>query len=223
MPAIRPELRFLLRAAALVTAALALWWLVLRDPMLALLRPPAALALRCLPGAAPDPITLDAAGNWNIRVPMFGAGQGRTDAQGRPMRVRYIVLQADPNMLSPVTFGIPAFWAVLLAAPFGRPTWRALATGTVILWLVSVASLLLFLAWFIDFQLHLVVNPAAAWLLLYAQYLNNYVLPFVAPLVLAVWLNPSLRARIFSLAVPREAPVAPPSPRTRRGKRAARI
>jgi hypothetical protein len=204
----RPQVRFLLRGSLLLVTMLALWWWVLLDPLLGLLRVSADLALRCYPGMGwRQHIALDAAGNWNMEVPLpervwrqpqvqalFGAA-----AAGRPVRVPRI--RFAPESIMPVRFALafPLYWAILLAAPRGRRTWQAAIAGTVLIWLIAVGSLFLYAANTIGSQLHVIANDFPGYLLTAGEYLNLNVVPYIAPLLIALALHRELRVMVLSL------------------------
>ena len=63
-------LRFLLRALVLLALMLALWWLLLLNPLLAGLRLSAELTLRLLPGGnSVSHVTIGPDRNWTFQVP----------------------------------------------------------------------------------------------------------------------------------------------------------
>jgi hypothetical protein len=130
MLTLKPQLRYLLRASALFIAMLALWWLVLRPPMLFLLRVTESVALRLLANAASaEPISVNPAGDWDFRVPVEDT-QRETIRKDGPVKFRAIEFAMPRPDVVLFTFSVPAFWAMALAAPVGRSGIRALIWGT---------------------------------------------------------------------------------------------
>ena len=204
-----PHVRFLLRGSLSLLALLTLWQLALREPLLYLLRGPAGLCLRLLPGETSDqPLSIAESGDWNFRMPVSGtaknipAGAG-ADAQSRPpggaMEIRSIEFTIPNQELFPFTFSLPVFWAVLLAAPGGVRNLRALLWGTLLTLLVETISLSVFAQitarhtaeqWY-------PAAPLAAWSMTVGNYLVRSVIPYTAPFVIALALLADLRTQIL--------------------------
>jgi len=199
-----PPLRFLLRGSLLVVVMLTVWWLLLLDPLLGILRVSTGLALHLIPGngsaaqAAYDPFA-----NWVLQVPLPAfvqrsyAVQKMFDPAIRPVRLASLRLAIARDV--PVLFSLvfPLFWAAALAAPFSRRTWKILLAGTALVYLVSVGGIILYSIYMIDRNLGYTTG-AAHTVLGFFEYLNMYVVPYAAPLLIALALNADLRAQIFS-------------------------
>lgn len=223
-----PQLRFLTRASLLLLALLALWWFVLLDPMLGLLRISAGLAIRALPGAdATNTITVDAAREWELRLPMPSANPEKIGATplppaAAPMKFRSIRLTLPPNIPNLLTLSLPLFWAVILAAPRARRLWRILVTGTAALVLIAPLSLLACAAHRIRVNLYPSSSHLLGSLLAFASYLSIEVIPYMAPVLLAVSLHRELRTLILSgepaLPPHPEEPSVRKSPKSGRGR-----
>jgi hypothetical protein len=65
-----PQFRFLGHALLWFTVALAIWWMLLLNPMLSALRSFSELFLRFLPGGGVAQITIQPDGNWLLRMPL---------------------------------------------------------------------------------------------------------------------------------------------------------
>ena len=199
-----PHLRFLLRASTLVIAMFAVWWFLLLTPLLGQLRLSTGLVLHLIPGGSGQ-ITTDNDGNWLLQVPVpafvanqeqvqrvFGGGQGRP-----PVRVRSLRLAAPRLVPSLFTLTFPLYWAIILAAPWNRRMWRPLLWGTAVLSVLASFSMTLYSVFTVSAKLNLANGPGGK-VLEFCEYFNMYVIPYMAPVLLAVALHRELRAQIFS-------------------------
>src|SRR5262249_59765100 len=104
------------------------------------------------------------------------------------------VLQWVPTVQ---TVSLPFFWALILAAPRPRDWWRALAAGTVVLLVIPPISLLVYTAHVIQHNLYADSTAALGKFLDFADYVCGTVVPYIAPVLLALALNRHLRAMIL--------------------------
>ena len=201
-----PQLRFLLRGSSLLLVMLALWWWLLLNPLLTGIRLSADAVLWLLPGGrAASGVIVQPNGDWMLRVPIpefLSKRDAVQRAYGRapgspPIKVRSFKLTIPDHIPTFFTLGLPLFWALVLAAGFTRRLWRVVAGGTALLALWALLSLLMYTAYSIETSLKLATSTAAT-LWNSAEYLNFNVLPYVAPLFIALWLHTDLRAQIFS-------------------------
>jgi hypothetical protein len=181
---------------------LALWWLLLLHPLLEMVRVSAELALRALPRAgALTRITEETGGDWAIRMPlpnpleaaarqMFASGQGQ-------VKTRFLTLRLPRGLFVRFTMAMPLFWAIVLAAPLGWRTARAMLEGTALLAVLALVSSALYVAHTLQQQMPLVTSRAGVFLLDFSHYLNTDALPYLAAIVLALWLHPGLRSQVF--------------------------
>jgi hypothetical protein len=201
-----PQFRFLLRASALLLLMLTLWWWLLLTPLLAAMRLSSAVVLRLLPGgSASSGITVAPNTDWILQVPI-PASIATQDAVQRafgrppgapPVKVRSFKIAIARQIPIFFTLSFPLFWALALAAPRGPHFWRSLATGTLLLSALAMVSLLVYTAYSIGTNIHLIAAGPAATLCAAVEYLNVNVVPYVAPLMLALWLYAELRSQIF--------------------------
>ena len=224
-----PQLRFLLRGSGLFFVLLAVWWWLLLSPMLAGLRVSTRAVLWLLPGGrSASGVTVEPDGDWLLRVPI-PAFVAKLDAvqqaYGRPpgappVKIRSFQLVIGDRIPTFFTLGFPLFWALVLAAPRSPRWWRAWATGTALLALVAQLSLLVYAAFSITATLRVSTKGVAGALWGAVEYLNVNVAPYAAPLLLAVWLHPGLRAQLFSWTAEPEPAAAPAvgAGKSRRGK-----
>jgi hypothetical protein len=200
---INPQFRFLLRASALLIAALLVWYFFLTDPLLSALRLASDATIHMLPGGSGMArIATDGEGNWLLQIPApAGLGQRRTTqemfgAERQPVAVRSLRLAVSRDV--PVLFALvfPVFWAVVLAAPWSRRSLVVLLVGTALVFVEAWLAIIVYCASKIDQTLHL-YSGAAATLLDFAEYLNMYVAPYLAPVLIALAVHRDLRTRIL--------------------------
>ncbi|MGD1094459.1 MAG: hypothetical protein ABSB35_21015 [Bryobacteraceae bacterium] len=99
-----------------------------------------------------------------------------------------------------LTFGVPVFWAMVLAAPLGRSCIRALIWGTALVSLIEVLSLLAqveMTAHGAAAGLRLSADGLAAWSRNFGNRLVVGVVPFAAPVLAAV--GSSSRAAVANI------------------------
>lgn len=214
MPRLKPQTLFLLRGSALLVGLLSLWWFVLVDPMVYVLKDFAGAFLR---------IQESPAGDWSLRVPLemtLPASPERPVAQ----QVHSIDFDMPRADVVAFTFSLPVFWAIVLAAPGWRRNLRPLAIGTGIMALVELLLLLLYA----EVSAHKAAAQLAAgppvpfdeWLLRVAEYLAVTVLPYALPVIAAFAVHRDLRWLVFRWGTdPDVVPVAPPRPLIRRKRR----
>jgi hypothetical protein len=221
------QLRFLLRASSLLLVMLAVWWWVLLNPLLAGMRLSTGAVLWLLPGGrSVSEAVVGANGDWLLRVPIpqslakeeaVQRAYGR--APGAPaVTIRSFRLAIAERVPTFFTLSFPFYWALILAAPRARRLWRAAAGGTALLAVLALLSLLFYTAYTIETTLHAATSAVALWGA--AEYLNVNVIPYVAPLIVALWLHAELRAHIFAWSA--AAGPAEAVPAVRRGRRRAR-
>jgi hypothetical protein len=199
----RSQARFLLRGLVVLPAMLALWWLLLLNPLLDMLRVSAQLALRALPRAgALTRIAADPGGDWAIRMPLPSPLE--TEAQRmfaaqrkEPVKPRFLTLRLPRQAFIRFTMAMPLFWAIVLAAPLSWRTARAAAAGTALLAVLALLTGALFVAYTIHQQIPLVSSRAGVFLLRFSHYLNTDALPYLAAIVLAFWLHADLRSQVL--------------------------
>jgi hypothetical protein len=190
----KPQLRFLFRGSVLLIGILALWWIALRPPMLA--------ALRVLEETAtPAAISVNESGDWDFRMPVNDVHQ-EPSGMVRVNHVEFTMPRSDVTLF---TFSLPVFWAIVLAAPFSRSQVHALLWGTLAMTLVEV--LLLFSAVELNTQAMVAHwHPADdgwwKWWRQFAGYLVTGVVPFFAPVFLAIAFSRELRITILQFAGP---------------------
>jgi predicted secreted protein len=220
--------RFLLRALVLLALMLALWWLVLLNPLLAGLRLSAELTLRLLPGGSSvSHVTIGPDRNWTFQVPAPAAvvNQERTQqmlgaAAAGSGRIKIRSLKVEGTARYPILFtvSLPLFWAILLAAP-GRPRLLRMACGTAVLAIFALLSIAVYAVRLVGGYFQLTTEGFPGFLMDSAMYLAAGVVPYLAPVLVALSLDGELRGLILAgEAEPAAASAVSAAPR-RRGNR----
>ena len=222
-----PQLRFLLRGSILLIAMLALWWLLLLHPMLAGLRICTDGVLWVLAGGnETGSATIGSNGDWILRVPIpesLGRRESVQLAFGHmpgtpPVKVRSFRLAIASRIPAFFTLSFPLFWAMMIAGPRSKKFWGTLGIGTGILALLALVSLLFYTVYTIQNNMRLTSGlPATLWN--GAEYLNVNVIPYMAPILLGLWLHRELRAQIFSWDAPLGEPAKLVAAATEKAKR----
>jgi len=234
-----PQTRYLFRNVFFLAPLLGLWWTLLLDPLLAGLRLSTEEVLRLfLRGHPPAEVVIAPDGNWLFRVPLPAAVARRGEIQRlfgqRPPDTPYVTVRSlriqipgrDPSVF---VITLPFFWAVLLAQPsWSGRTLRALAGGTCLLLPFAVILMVFEVVRSFMINTHLAIPPLAATLLQAWDQIALTAVPFVTPVLLALWLDNGFRALVFSRqvasrqATPADADSALGRPRQRHWQKAAR-
>jgi len=226
----RPQIWFLLRAGVLVLTALVAWWIFLLDPLLDWMRVSGDFTLAVLPGAAAGQhVTIKPDGNWLLQLPVPSAAANRADLQrlasggsAAPRKVRSFKMEVSRIQVALYTLPLPVFLALMFTAGLPlREMARSIALGCGIVALVMPLALTVWGVTTIREYFQIDSAPAIQFLRNGAAYLNNEVLPYLLPLLLAIGLNRELRAQIFSF-VPAEGPATQTGKRRRAAKRRTR-
>ena len=222
-------LRFLLRVLVLLALMLALWWLVLLNPLLAGLRLSAELTLRLLPGeSSVSHVTIGPDRNWTFQVPapaavvnqektqqMLGASAG---GSGR-IKIRSMKVEGAGRFPVLFTVSLPLYWAILLAAP-GRRRLLRMSYGTAVLATFALLSIAVYAIRLVGGYFHLAMEGLPGFLMDSAAYLATGVVPYFGPVLVALSLNGELRGLILTVeAAPAAATAAVSAAPRRRRKR----
>jgi hypothetical protein len=182
-------------------ATLLLWRLVLLSPMLALSRDVMEASFSLLASARTDAaelITADGNGDWIVRASLLF----------QPRQVTRQTALPEPDVRTPrrilqsFSLAFPIFWALALAVGSGKRLGPVLGLGTLLLTIVSQLSLVVFLAYWINFFYVVTQSPLTGFLLHMGGYCALNVIPYAAPLVLIIWLEPRLRSQLLGGSIP---------------------
>ena len=223
-------LRFLLRALVLLALMLALWWLVLLNPLLAGLRLSAELTLRLLPGGnSVSHVTIGPDRNWTFQVPAPAAivNQEKTQqmlgaAAAGSGRIKIRSMKVEGAARFPILFtvSLPLYWAILLAAPGWRRLLLRLSCGTAVLAALALLSIAAYAIRLVGGYFQLTTDGLPGFLMDSAMYLAAGVVPYLAPVLVALSLDGELRGLILAgEAAPAAALAAPASAVPRRRNR----
>ena len=215
----RPHLRYLLRVVLLVAPLLALWWTALLGPLLGALRFSTEMVFRaCIPADFSAQVLIEPDGNWFFRIPVPQAIARRDEIQrlfGRVspaspyVKVRSMRLAIPGTDASLFLVSLPFFWAIVCAAGWTRRTWRALAAGTGILLLTAVALMTFDVVRAFVVTTRLTTGAFIAALLQSGDFVVRNVIPYLAPVLLALLLDANLRSLIFSGRTAAQSAVPP--------------
>jgi hypothetical protein len=210
MPAISlsPPARFLLRGSVLLAAFLTLWWLVLINPLQSLLQTAAeAGGALLISGRSQLTITEAANGDWTFEIPIEPIVPP-TPPGAVPQMIYSIAFDLARSDAGGFTFGMPVFWALILAAPELRRNWRSLLAGTSTMAVLEVALLLItvkILAYKSLAQILQSHDPVGSWFLRYSEYLAVNAIPYLLPFAVALTLHRDMREQIFAVSAPAPA------------------
>jgi hypothetical protein len=200
--------RSLVLFVILLVATILFWKIVLLKPLNAMLRGVSELSFSLLPGGgSTEIITVDANGDWLIHASVL--------FRPRPVAQHNLQPNADPQIVRTpyqwfpaLTLALPIFWAIALAVRPGKGVWRILGIGTLSLTLLSLFSAVLYLANWTNQFYEVLSWPPASFLLETTGYTLMSVAPYAAPLVVIMWLDRTLRSRVFGESTAR----IPPAP-----------
>ena len=220
-------LRFLLRALVLLALMLALWWLVLLNPLLAGLRLSAELTLRLLPGGSSvSHVTIGPDRNWTFQVPAPAAVVnqektrqmlGAASVGSGPIKIRSMKVEGAARYPILFTVSLPLYWAILLAAPGRRRRLPLrMASGTVVLAAFALLSIAVYAIRLVGGYFQLTTEGLPGFLMDSAMYLAAGVVPYLGPVLVALWLDGELRGLILAgEAAPAAAQAVSAAPRRR--------
>ena len=218
-------LRFLLRALVFLALMLALWWLVLLNPLLAGLRLSAELTLRLLPGGnSVSHVTIGPDRNWTFQVPAPAAivNQEKTQqmlgaAAAGSGRIKIRSMKVEGAARFPILFtvSLPLYWAILLAAPGWRRLLLRLSCGTAVLAALALLSIAAYAIRLVGGYFQLTTDGLPGFLMDSAMYLAAGVVPYLAPVLVALSLDGELRGLILAGEAAPAAALASAVPRRR--------
>jgi hypothetical protein len=201
-------LRFLLRGLVFLALMLALWWLVLLNPLLAGLRLSAELTLRLLPGGSSvSHVTIGPDRNWTFQVPAPAAvvNQERTQqmlgaAAAGSGRIKIRSMKVEGAGRYPILFtvSLPLYWAILLAAPGRRRLLLRMSCGTAVLAAFALLSIAAYAVRLVGGYFQLTTEGLPGFLTDSAMYLASGVVPYLGPVLVALSLDGELRGLILA-------------------------
>jgi len=205
MPAIslNPQTRFLLLGSALLTGMLILWWFVLLNPLLFLLRGAVQVCGGAVfSGRSELSVTEAPSGDWTFEVPLE-ATLPRSLENPTPQQMHSIDFDLARSDAGAFTFGLPVYWAIMLAAPGIRRNLRPLLLGTMAMAVLEIALLLATAEIYAHQALAQLLpsqDPLGNWFLHFSEYLAVSAIPYLIPFAVAIWMHRELREQIFHWA-----------------------
>ena len=183
-----------MRGSLLLAGLLTLWWLALRPPLFLVLRVSEEVTMGLLPGSdsTSSVISVDVSGDWNFRVPV----QDTHQEPGAPPKAHTVEFTVPQDDVAVFTLSFPFFWALMLAAPGARSHVKAILWGTA---LVALTETLLLLGWIEISASNVMVQwrsgaaGQARWWSAFGEYLVTDVMPFFAPVAIALAVLRDLR------------------------------
>jgi hypothetical protein len=183
----------------LLVSTLVLWKLVLLEPLETLSRGAIQGVFRLLrfpASGSAELITVDPNnGDWVVHASLLLLPEREITIQIAGAQEAGVRMQ--PAMLQCFSLCLPLFWALALAVWPGKRLLRVVGTGTLLLLVISEASLVLFLAYWTDRYFVVASSTWAEFWLQLAGYLTLNVVPYATPLVLVISLHRRLRSLVF--------------------------
>ena len=203
MPALKPQTRFLLRATASITVLLMVWWFVLQNPMRALLQASVEICGSLVFGIpASKLLTVTPGGDWTFEIPIDFTAPAES-SNGGLVHYNSIDFDLARSDIGAFTFSLPVYWAIILAVPGAWRSRRAMIYGTLLMALLEIGLLLIFIEIFAHktaAKMAQSQDPLTNWLLHFCDYLVVSAIPYAAPFIVAIWLQPELRRQILGWA-----------------------
>jgi len=205
MPSINlnPQTRFLLRGTPLLAALLVLWWLVLMNPLLFLVRNAVnACGGVFWSGTPAFSVTEAQGGGWTFEVPVE-ATVPRSAASPAPQELHSVVFDMARSEAGAFTFGLPVYWALMLAASGIRRNLRQLLWGTLVMAILEIALAVLtadLLAQVTVARMVRAHDPIGHWFLRVGHYLAVDSVPYLMPFAVVIGSHRELREQLFHWA-----------------------
>jgi hypothetical protein len=206
MTADRNHLHFLLRSSVLVIISLILWWFFLLNPLLFLLKGSMNICGSVIYRSNIQQfLTETDSGEWRFQV-LSGREMSKvTPWPGFPKEAKLSAIDLQPSIFYLFTFGIPVFWAIVLATSGIRRSLRPILLGTIAMVAIETALALAFV--------EIAASRAAAgisdsrdefskWFELFEYKIVIMVGPYMTPFIVAVALHRELRWQIFRFGNP---------------------
>lgn len=194
MSAARSHAHLLLRGSLALIALLAIWWFFLIAPLRFVLRYSTDFLGGLLFGHASCAlITAMPSEDWRFCVPV-------DIVIANHQRLNSVEFDMAPAAVAAFTFGLPVYWAVMLAAPRIRRWVRPLVLGTALMEVLEVVLLLVLLkinAYTAVARSAPSEEQAINWFLSFSHYLITSVVPYAAPFLIALSLHRELRWQIL--------------------------
>jgi hypothetical protein len=198
MQADRSHLYFLLRSTVLVILFQTLWWFLLLNPLLFLLKGSVKIFGSMIYNSNVQQfLTETDSGEWEFQTSRALDLPNQSRQPGFSKKALTITMQ--PSDFYFFTFGIPVFWAIILASGIRR-SYRPMILGTIAMTVIETAlalALVELTAYRIMAQVSGSRGEFAEWFVRFGYSIVLLVIPFIAPFLVAIALHRELRWQIF--------------------------
>lgn len=205
MSQLSSQTRFLLRGSALLIGLLALWWLILTGPMLAVLEGGVDIMAAIVSGSkGGEFMRKSATGDFTFRIPKsITVPASPTNPESQ--RINSIDFDMSRTGVLFFTLSVPVFGAVVLAAPGWRRNVRPFLIGTGVIALLEPILLMIYVTTSAQKataqMFSMPLGAFETWAIGVTDYLLTLVAPYAAPFVVAFAVHPELRREILGFGI----------------------
>ncbi len=185
---------FLLRAVGLQLIFLGLWWTVLYQPAIGLLRLTAEVPLSLLL-TNPSKRSLEvnsSSGDWNFSIPVNAMVKDSPQSDSS-VQVDAIDFAAPAENVAPFTTAWFVYLGLALSVPITRESIRRTLKGLLLQTAVSALAVFIYAevnAHGTLAHMHRVPDPAGLWFLNFVYHIDYLVIPYASPFLLILWTHP---------------------------------
>jgi hypothetical protein len=195
--------QFLSRAVALQLVLLGLWWSVLYQPSIGLLRLTARVPLTLLL-TNPSKSTLEvdsSSGDWDFSIPVNAVVKDSPQSNSS-VQVDAIDFAAPAENLAPFTTGWFVYLGLALSVPITRDSIRRTLKG--LLFQTAISALAVFTYAEVNARgtlahMHRVPDPAGLWFLNFVYHIDYLVIPYASPFLLILWTHPEWWPKLIGI------------------------
>ena len=182
---------FLLRAVGLQLVFLGLWWTILYQPSIGILRLIAEVPLTLLV-SAPSKRTLEvdsSTGEWDFSIPVGAVVKDSTQTN-EPVSVDAIDFAAPPANVAPFATGWFVYLGLALSVPVNRNSLRRTAKGLILQTTIGALGVFAYAevnARGILVHMHRMPDPLDVWFLNFVYHIDYLVIPYASPFLVILW------------------------------------
>jgi hypothetical protein len=197
---------FLLRAVGLQLVLLGLWWTVLYQPSIGLLRLIAEVPFTLLL-TNPSKSTLEvdsSSGDWNFSIPVNTVVKDSPQSNSA-VQVDAIDFAAPAENVAPFTTGWFVYLGLALSVPITKDSTRRTLKG--LLFQTAISALAVFTYAEVNARgtlahLHRVPDPVGLWFLNFVYHIDYLVIPYASPFLLILWTHPEWWPKLIGIRTP---------------------
>lgn len=194
---------FILRAVGLQLILLGLWWTVLYQPSIGLLRLTAEVPLTLLL-TNPWKSTLEvdpSSGDWNFSIPVNAVVKDSPQSNSS-VQVDAIDFAAPTENVAPFTTGWFVYLGLALSVPITRDSARRTVKGLV--FQTAISALAVFTYAEVNARgtlahMHRVQDPVGLWFLNFVYHIDYLVIPYASPFLLILWTHPEWWPKLIGI------------------------